>query len=119
MKLSLFLLLLGITFACHAQSIIPAQAKKHMGDIITVCGEVTSAQSSQDLEQRPTVLGFGPVFPSEDFSIVIFEKDIDAFNYNPRDLVARNVCVTGEIVKLFGRPSILVSDPSQIEEKNN
>jgi hypothetical protein len=81
-----------------------------MGDVVTVCGQVSSAQKSNDIDLHPTLLGFGQGFPNNNFSVVILEEDLDGFNYNPVDLDNANVCVTGKVVKIFGKPGIFVSD---------
>jgi hypothetical protein len=114
--LSAFLLL--TSFISQAQTINPAQAKKYMGEIVTVCGEVSSAQSSKDVLQHPTLLGFGDSFPHNNFSVVILEENLNGFSYDPIDLDKTNVCVTGTVVTIFGRPGIFVDDPSQIESSN-
>jgi len=115
MKLSLVVLFTTFTLVSHAQIIIPTDAKKYMGDVVTVCGQVSSAQKSNDIDLHPTLLGFGQGFPNNNFSVVILEEDLEGFNYNPVDLDKTNVCVTGMVVKIFGKPGIFVSDPSQIE----
>ena len=118
MKGFLSALLLLSSVITQAQTINPAQARKYMGEIVTVCGEVSSAQSSKDVLQHPTLLGFGASFPRNEFSVVILEENLSGFSYNPIDLDKTNVCVTGTIVTIFGRPGIFVDDPSQIETAN-
>lgn len=119
MRLVLSAAILFTSFVCHAQNIIPSEAKKHMGEIITVCGKVSSVQTSQDLEEHPTVIGFGPAFPNNNFSIVVLQEDVDAFSYKLKDLKEKSVCVTGTVVTAFGKPGIFVFDPTQIEDDDN
>ena len=87
-----------------------------MGEIVTVCGKVSSAQYSKDVLQHPTLLGFGDSFPHNIFSVVILEEDLGVFSYNLIDLNQRDICVTGMVVTIFGKPGIFVDDPSQIED---
>ena len=111
--------MLLIAVVCHAQNIVPAEARKYMGEIVTVCGQVSSVQTSQDLDEHPTVIGFGPVFPNNIFSVVVLEEDAGSFSYKLKDLKEKRVCVTGTVVTAFGKPGIFVFDPTQIEEDNN
>ena len=111
------ILFVGIALSCVAQSITPVQARKSMGKEVTVCGPVTSAQFTTQVQGNPTYLGFGNLFPNQTFSVVIMEIDLGNFAYNPADLKGSDICVTGMVEMFAGKPAIIVKNPSQIEEQ--
>jgi hypothetical protein len=114
MKLFPAAILVLMMATADAQIIQPKEAKSHMDQFVTVCGQITSAQFLSQMEGHPTILGYGNPFPNHSFAIVILEIDLITFAYNPVDLKNMNVCVKGKVEMYAGRPAILAKDPAQI-----
>ena len=115
MKILIAAILVLMMVTADAQTITPNEAKSHLGQSVTVCGQITSAQFISQMDGHPTFLGYGNLFPNHSFAIVIMENELVTFPYNPADLKNLNVCVKGKVEMYAGKPSILVKDPAQIK----
>lgn len=115
---SIFLILFILSaFSVRSQSITPSQAKKNVGKSVTVCGEVTSTHYTAQEEGNPTYLFFGAPSPNQSFTVMIRETDLVKFYANPVDWKGDTICVTGTIEMIHGKPEMVVTEPTQIEEK--
>jgi len=106
------LLAAGVTFA--ADTLAPDEAANHVGEEVTVCGEVTGAKYSDHRKRKPTFIDFGPPHPNQHFTALIWGEYRDKFDYVPESLFGKTICVSGTITEYKGRAEIKVSDPSQI-----
>ncbi len=95
---------------------IPAtEAKDHVGERATVCGEVVGARYLSGLRGRPTFLNFEEPYPEQPFTVVIWAEARSRFDEPPEvTFRRRRVCVTGTIESYRGTPQIVVEEPSQI-----
>ncbi len=98
-----------------AEPVPAAEASKHVGETITVCGTVAGAAHFDRLKGEPTFLNFGRPYPDQTFTVVIWGDNNRKFESPPHRMFAqREVCVTGTVETYRGKPQIEVRDPSQI-----
>jgi hypothetical protein len=99
-----------------AQSkISPAEAKNHVGERATVCGNVVSTRYATRSKGSPTFLNLDEPYPRQIFTILIWGSDRLNFGEPETKYANKKVCVTGLIKDYSGTPEIVVSDPHQIE----
>ncbi len=116
---SVFLAVPIITSVSYAQEkyITDKDAAKHVGEVLTVCGTVFSAEYATEINRHPTFLYFDQPFPNQIFTIVIWGADRAKFPHPPESFYqGKIVCVRGRIrIRSFrSKPEIIVNDPSQI-----
>ncbi|PWU00650.1 MAG: DNA-binding protein [Bacteroidetes bacterium] len=117
-RLILSILVLSIAFTTKAQVINPEDAARHIGDSLTVCGEIFTARYFESSNNKPTLLNMGAAYPDNPITIVIFEDVRTKLNFKPEEKwVHKDLCITGKIELYKGKPEIVVHDPSQIKEK--
>ena len=92
----------------------PKQAAAHIGERTTVCGVVASAKYGSGSRAQPTFLDLGRPYPEEIFVAVIFGSDRRKFGKPEKTLLGHRVCVTGRVISHFGKPEIVLTDPSQL-----
>ena len=102
----------GGTFA--AEPLDPADAADHVGEEATVCGEVTGVKYSHHRKRKPTFIDFGPPYPNQHFTALIWGEYRDKFDYVPESLLGKKICVSGTITEFKGKSGIKVSDPAEI-----
>lgn len=99
-----------------AQTKIPAgEAKKHVGESATVCGNVVSTHYAVRTKGSPTFLNLDEPYPNQIFTILIWGSDRDKFGNPEAKYANKRVCVTGLIKDYKGVPEVIVEQPSQIE----
>jgi hypothetical protein len=104
------------TGSCFAQKKLGAnEAKEHVGETATVCGNVASAHYAASSRRQPTFLNLDRPYPDQIFTIVIWGSDRAKFGNPEHTYPSKRVCVTGQITSYKGVPEVQVSDPSQIE----
>jgi hypothetical protein len=116
-KVLLFALCLVVTFPVHAQTkkITAAEAKNHVGEKATVCGNVASTHFASGSKGQPTFLNLDQPYPKGIFTILIWGSDRPKFGRPEETYRDKDVCVTGKISSYRGVPEIVASDPSQIQ----
>lgn len=120
MKTSTFLMLVALglvtVFPAQAQKRITAvEAKDHVGEQATVCGQVESARYADRSKGQPTFLNLDEPYPKEIFTIVIWGSDRSKFGDPEAKYASKKVCATGLIKSYRGVPEIEASEPAQIE----
>ncbi len=122
------LLLLGCavtlaTIVCpprvNAQTLTAAEAKKHIGEMATVCGKVVSTRYAARSQSQPTFLNLDEPYPRQIFTIVIWGSDRPKFGEPEATYRGKSVCVTGQIKEYKGVPEVLASEPEQIKPQPN
>jgi hypothetical protein len=117
-KLLCGLALLGLLSAAPAfaqKKLVPSEAKDHIGQTATVCGNVASTHFASSSNKQPTFLNLDKPYPNAIFTIVIWGNDRSKFG-NPETKYANKlVCVTGLIKDYRGAPEIIAEEPGQIE----
>lgn len=110
---SLVLAILLLPAAAAAQEVIaPERANDFVGKSGKVCGKIESARHAQNAEGQPTFLHLGAPFPKHSFQVRILGKNRARFTTPPETLVGFDICVSGNIVNIGGRPEIEIDSPS-------
>ena len=106
--LSILLLACGTTFA---GTIPPEEAKEHVGQTVTVRGQVEEFHAAT----RAYFLNMGGRYPHETFSVVCFSGSA----VPPDDLShfeGKTISVTGKVKLFHGRVEIILNSLDQISE---
>jgi hypothetical protein len=101
----------------QTKSISAADAKNHVGEKMTVCGNVVSAHYSEKTKGQPTFLNFDEPYPKQIFTVVIWGSERGKFGNPEEKYRDKRVCVTGKITEFRGKPEMAATDPTQIEVK--
>lgn len=99
----------------QAQKKITAlEAKDHINESATVCGNVVSARFSSSTKGQPTFLNLEKPYPNQIFTVVIWGSDRTKFGTPETEYKGKRICVTGKIENFRGVPEIAASNPEQI-----
>ncbi len=86
------------------------EAEKHYGEEVIVKGEVVSTYQSEEI----TYLNFAENY-WETLTIVIFNNDLNKFDYNPANLLnGKQIRAVGKIKKYDGSAEIILENPTSI-----
>jgi DNA/RNA endonuclease YhcR with UshA esterase domain len=115
--LSLLALCFVTNLSVHAQTakISAGEAKSHVGEKTTVCGNVVSIRYADKSKGQPTFLNLDEPYPKQIFTILIWGSDRSKFGDPENKYRDKRVCVTGTITNYRGIPEITASDPTKIE----
>ena len=98
-----------------AQSRLTArEAKDHVGEQATVCGNVASTHYASGSKGQPTFLNLDKPYPREIFTILIWGSDRPKFGTPETKYRNASVCVSKKISSYKGVPEIIATEPSQI-----
>jgi DNA/RNA endonuclease YhcR with UshA esterase domain len=111
---TLVLLLLIIQPALAQKKLTAAEAKDHVGETATVCGNVVSTQYAASTKGQPTFLNLDKPYPNQVFTLVIWGSNRSKFGTAETDYKGKRICVTGKITEYRGVPEIVADDPHQI-----
>lgn len=116
-----FLFVLCLVPSAQAQKKITAlEAKDHINESATVCGDVASARFSASTKGEPTFLNLEKPYPNQVFTVVIWANDRSKFGKPEDEYKSKQICVTGKISEYRGVPQIVATEPSQIKvQKSN
>lgn len=115
-QFSLLICTVLLPFIAFAQTKIPAQqAKNHIGETATVCGNVVSIHYAERTKGSPTFLNLEERYPNQIFTILIWGSDRSKFGDPEAKYANKNVCVTGLIKNYRGIPEIVAEQPNQID----
>jgi len=90
------------------------EAKNHIGEKATVCGEVASTHYAARSKGSPTFVNLDQPYPNQLFTVLIWGSDRPKFGNPDRAYMGKHVCATGKIKDFRGVPEIVAYDPSQI-----
>ena len=110
---AVFILLAPVALA--QQSISPHEAKNHLGENATVCGQVASTHFAAASRGKPTFLNLDESYPNQIFTTVIWGADRPKFGAPETMYRSKRICVSGKIDSYRGVPQIVARDPSQIK----
>ena len=100
----------------HAQTSISAvDAKNHVGERATVCGEVASTHYAARSRGNPTFINLDKPYPTQIFTVLIWGSDRPKFGDPEEAYRSKRICVTGKISDYKGAPEIVAYEPSQIK----
>ncbi len=99
----------------HTQtSISAAEAKNHVGERATVCGEVVSTHNAPRSRGNPTFINLDKPYPNQIFTVLIWGSDRPKFGNPEEKYGSKHICVTGMITEYRGMPEVAAYDPSQV-----
>jgi len=107
-------ILMWISLAQAQKSIQAADAKDHIGERATVCGQVASTHFAERSKGEPTFINLDKPYPNQIFTILIWGSDRAKFGDPERAYSGKHVCVTGRIASYRGVAEIIAYEPSQI-----
>jgi DNA/RNA endonuclease YhcR with UshA esterase domain len=116
-KVVTLVLLATIISASQAQaqtSISAVQAKNHVGENATVCGEIASTHFAERSRGTPTFINLDSAYPQPIFTVLIWGSDRTKFGNPEQRYSGKYICVTGTITLYRGVPEIIAHEPSQI-----
>jgi hypothetical protein len=100
----------------HAQtSISAAEAKNHVGERGTVCGDVASTHYAARSRGNPTFINLDKPYPDQIFTVLIWGSDRPKFGDPEAMYRNKHICVTGKISDYKGVPEVVAYEPSQIK----
>jgi len=114
-------LLLFISSFSFAQTIIKLEdVSKHIGDSVTVCGNVSGVRFLETAKNTPTFINLGQAFPNHTLTIVIWSDVRKQFETAPEVLFKdKEVCVTGRIELFREKPQIVLRRKEDMKELIN
>jgi len=78
------------------------------------CGRVANVYHDMRGEGQPTFVDLGHDYPNQDFTIVIWQRDLARFARPPESWQGKTICVTGRVKIYRGRREIIAYRPSQV-----
>src|SRR5271157_686670 len=96
------------TALSYAQtSISAAEAKNHVGERQTVCGQVVSMHYAAQSRGTPTFINLDKPYPNQIFTVLVWGSDRPKFG-DPADMYRnKHICVTGKIGDYKGVPEVV------------
>ena len=118
MKYLLIIILVGFTEVSFAQKEIKiGDARKYVGDSVKIFSKIYGGKYLEAVKGSPTFLSLGRPYPNSDLTIVIWDDARKLFKKVPEDYYkGALVSITGRIQMFNNNPSIIVSNPNQIQE---
>jgi len=119
LRVRIAVLLLSAGFLTHPalaqKRISTSEAKDHVGEVATVCGEVASTHYAPSTKGQPTFLNLDKPCPNPVFTILIWGSNRGKFGTPENEFKGKRVCATGKITEYRGTPEIVANDPEQIK----
>jgi hypothetical protein len=105
---------LGVNLAFGQKTVAADSLKYYKGEIVKVCEKVSTTFVTLG-QEKTTILNFGPEFPHQYFTVIIFQEDLPNFSYDPAThLKDKYVCVIGDVRLFSSGPEIIVEREDQI-----
>jgi len=111
----LIVVVLWATLVPAQNPISAAEAKNHVGEKATVCGEVASTHYAARSRGNPTFINLDKPYPNQIFTVLIWGSDRPKFGDPEEAYRNKHICVTGKISDYKGVPEIIAYEPTQIE----
>ena len=115
--LALFLLAFGPV--PQHQKLTASEAKDHIGETATVCGDVVSTRYAASTKGQPTFLNLDKPYPNQIVTVLIWGSNRSKFGTPEIDYKAKPVCATGKITNYRGTLEIVANDPRQVSVEPN
>ena len=96
-------------------SISAAQAKDHVGEKATVCGDVASTRYAASSRGNPTFINLDKPYPNQIFTVLIWGNNRPKFGDPEEAYRSKHICLTVKISDYKGAPEIIAYEPSQIK----
>jgi DNA/RNA endonuclease YhcR with UshA esterase domain len=97
------------------QKITAADAKNHIGEEATVCGNVASTRYASSTRGQPIFLNLEQPYPNQIFTVVILGRNRAKFGNPESEYSGKRICVTGKIEDYRGVAEIEAKVPGQIK----
>jgi hypothetical protein len=110
----LVIVVAGATLGFAQNSISAAEAKNHIGERATVCGQVASTHYAARSRRNPTFINLDKPYPNEVFILLIWGNDRSKFGDPESIYRSKQICVTGKISDYKGIPEIVAYETNQI-----
>jgi hypothetical protein len=112
---------IALSLAASGQSKIPAeQASKHYGETITICGTILEDNFIFDTKTKNTLFILGAASQGRQVTVVVPSATSKKVIDKPKNYYAnKNVCVTGKVTELNGKPEIVIADENKIRISNS
>jgi hypothetical protein len=114
-KSLVFFLVIAASFAPAQKPLTTPEARDHVGEKSTVCGDVAGAHYAASTRGSPTFINLDKPYPNQVFTVLIWGSDRRKFGDPEEAYRGRHICVTGKISDYKGVPEIVAYDPSQIK----
>jgi DNA/RNA endonuclease YhcR with UshA esterase domain len=117
-RVTLALLTLAILWSAPLQaqkSLSTAEAREHIGEKATVCGDVVSTHYAARSRGNPTFINLDKPYPNQVFTVLIWGSDRLKFGDPEEAYRSKRICVTGKISDYKGSPEVVAYEPSQIK----
>ena len=101
-------------FGASAATLSADQASAHVGESVTICGTVASADYAAHAKGQPTFLNLDKPYPHQVFTAVIWGNDRTKFGTPEKELAGKRICATGVIQLFRGVPEIILRGPQQL-----
>jgi len=111
---ALALVLLIIQPALAQKKLTATEAKDHVGETATVCGNVVSTRYASTTKGQPTFLNLDKPYPNQMFTVVIWGSNRSKFGKPEVEYNEKRICVTGKIAEYRGVPEVIADAPAQI-----
>jgi DNA/RNA endonuclease YhcR with UshA esterase domain len=108
------LVLLIVQPALAQKKLTASEAKDHIGETATVCGNVVSTRYAASTRGQPTFLNLDKPYPNQVFTVVIWGSNRTKFGAPEVDYKGKRICVTGKIAEYRNVPQVIADDPAQI-----
>ena len=102
------------TLTSAAATLSAADAKNHIGEQSTVCGQVASERTATGSRGEPTFINLDAAYPNQIFTILIWGENRQ--NVGPLPSDGERVCATGRIEEYRGVPEIVVKSKAQLSK---
>ena len=94
-----------------SQTLTASEARTHVGENATVCGQIAGERTAESSPGKPMFLNLDQAYPKQIFTIVVWGSDREAIGKLPD---AGRVCVAGRIELYRGVPEIVVRSPAKL-----
>ena len=108
-------LLLWSAVTCAEGPIPASEAKNHIGQSATVCGQVAGTHYAARSRGNPTFINLDQPYPNAIFTIVIWGSDRPKFGDPEQTYSGKRICVTGKVTLYKGTAETTAHEPSQIQ----
>jgi hypothetical protein len=106
---------LVLQIAQAQKTLTAVEARNHVGERATVCGEVASTRYAATSRGNPTFINLAKPYPDQVFTALIWGNDRLKFGDPEQEYRDKHICVTGKIMDYKGIPEIVTYEPSQIK----
>lgn len=99
-----------------AQNNVPIdEVSKHIGETVTICDKIYEGKFIENSKTQPTFLKMGDISKHR-ITILINFDDRKNFTDKPEIYYPeKDVCITGRVMEVKGKPQIIIRKPTEIQ----